>query len=85
MLVLSRKPGERIRIGPDIEILVLDVKGPHVRLGIRAPLAVTVHREELYRKIQEANRMAAAADLTPERLSELVRSLQEPCDSSSAP
>ena len=85
MLVLSRKPGERIRIGPDIEIVVLDIKGLHVRLGIRAPLAVTVHREELYRKIQEGNRLAAAADLTPERLSELACSLQEPCDSSSAP
>lgn len=84
MLVLSRKPGERIRIGPDIEIVVLDVRGQHVRLGVLAPQAVTVHREELYRKIQEANRMAAAADLTPERLSELVRSLQEPCESSSA-
>lgn len=85
MLVLSRKPGERIRIGPNIEVVVLEVKGPHVRIGIQAPPAVAVHREELYRKIQEANRMAAAAELTPQRLSDLVRTLQEPCESSWAP
>ncbi|MBI4611249.1 MAG: carbon storage regulator CsrA [Candidatus Rokubacteria bacterium] len=85
MLVLSRKPGERIRIGPDIEVVILEVKGPQVRLGVQAPPAVAVHREELYRKIQEANRMAAAAELTPEKLSDLVRTLQEPCASSSAP
>ena len=85
MLVLSRKRGERIRIGPDIEVVVLEVKGPHVRLGVQAPAAVAVHREELYRKIQEANRLAATAELTPERLSDLVRTLSDPCESSSAP
>lgn len=51
MLVLSRRKGERIRIGTDIEIVVTDVVGDRVRLGIVAPLHVPVHREEVYRRV----------------------------------
>jgi len=67
MLVLTRRIGERLRIGPDIELVVLDVRGRDVRLGVTAPPAVPIHREEIYLKIQDANRAAAAAaepDLT---------------------
>lgn len=85
MLVLSRKPGERIRIGPDIEVVIVEVRGPQVRIGVQAPASVTVYREELYRKIQETNRQAAAAELIPGNLSDLLRTLQDPCESSSAP
>lgn len=61
MLVLSRRLGENIRIGDDIKVVVLDVKGGQVKLGIDAPQSVQVHRQEIYERIQEANRHAAAA------------------------
>jgi len=48
MLILTRKPGETIRIGPDIVVTVLGVNGQQVRLGIEAPKDVTVHREEVF-------------------------------------
>ncbi len=60
MLVLSRRLGENIRIGDDIKVIVLDVKGGQVKLGIEAPVSVQVHRQEIYQRIQEANRQAAA-------------------------
>lgn len=59
MLVLTRRVGERLRIGPDIELVVLDVRGREARLGITAPADVPVHREEIYLKIQDNNRAAA--------------------------
>jgi carbon storage regulator len=52
MLVLTRKLGESIRIGPGIVVTVLGVNGQQVRLGIEAPKDVTVHREEVYARIQ---------------------------------
>lgn len=52
MLLLTRKLGENIRIGDDITITVVEVKGSHVKLGIDAPPEVTVHREEIYKRIQ---------------------------------
>ena len=53
MLILSRKKGESIVIGDDIEIIVLEIKGSMVRIGINAPKEVSVHREEVYDRIQE--------------------------------
>ncbi len=52
MLVLTRKPDQSITIGSDIEITVLEVRGEQVRLGIRAPRAVAVHRKEVFEQIQ---------------------------------
>jgi carbon storage regulator CsrA len=52
MLILTRRPGERIIIGDDIEVEVISVKGPQVRLGVTAPPNVEVHREEIYNRIQ---------------------------------
>jgi carbon storage regulator len=65
MLILTRKVGEKIRIGNDIEIAVLDVKGRQARIGIRAPAGLAVHREEVYQRIQEENIRASrsATDL----------------------
>ncbi len=54
MLILTRRVGEVIRIGKDIEVTVLDIRGGQVRIGIRAPKQVPVHREEIYRKIESA-------------------------------
>jgi len=64
MLVLSRKLGENIRIGDEIKVIVLDVRGGQVKLGIEAPHSVQVHRQEIYLRIQEANRRAASAPPT---------------------
>ena len=58
MLLLTRKLGENIRIGDDVKITIVEVKGNHVKLGIDAPPSVKVHREELYERIQEENRRA---------------------------
>lgn len=55
MLVLSRRIGETLVVGDDVKISVLGVKGKQVRLGISAPKTVTVHREEIYKKIKEEN------------------------------
>ena len=52
MLILTRRIGETIMIGDDVTITVLEVKGNQVRLGIKAPDEVAVHREEIYQKIQ---------------------------------
>ena len=60
MLLLTRKLGENIRIGDDVKITIVEVKGNHVKLGIEAPPSVKVHREEIYERIQEENRRAQA-------------------------
>jgi len=59
LLILTRKVGESIAIGDDIQIYVVDIKGSQVKLGIKAPYDVKVHREEIYLKIQEENRLAS--------------------------
>jgi len=59
MLILTRKLGESVTIGDDIKITILGVRGRQVRLGIIAPQKVTIHREEIYFKIQEENKRAA--------------------------
>jgi len=59
MLVLSRKRGERIVIGPNIELTVVDICGNRVRLAFDAPRDVFVHRQEVYQRIQVENRHEA--------------------------
>ena len=66
MLALTRKLGEAITIGADIRVVVLQVKGGAVRLGIEAPRSVAVHRDEVYARILEQNRLAAAMPLPPQ-------------------
>jgi len=68
MLVLTRKKGESIMIGENIELLVLDTAGDTVKLGIRAPKSVQVHRTEVYEQIQAANEEASQTTVIPEQL-----------------
>ena len=53
MLVLSRKKDESIIIGDDVEVVIVDVRGDKVRLGITAPRSISVHRKEVYDAIQQ--------------------------------
>lgn len=68
MLVLTRKTGESIIIGDDIELKIISVEGDQVKLGIDAPRSVKVYRSEIYRAIQEENK--AALDSSIDLLSE---------------
>ncbi len=71
MLALSRKQGESIVIGNNIEITVLEAKGDQVKIGISAPKSVPVYRKEIYAQIQEENR-ESAANLDVESLKKLL-------------
>lgn len=62
MLVLTRKLNQSIMIGDDIEVVILEVRGEQVRLGIRAPRDVTVHRKEIHDQIAEENRASSQVD-----------------------
>ena len=75
MLVLTRKLGENIRIGDNVKITVLEVRGTQVKLGIEAPPDVIVHREEIYTRIQEENRRAANA--SPVDIQDVARVLRK--------
>ena len=59
MLVLTRKVHQSIVIGDDVEVVVLEVRGEQVRLGIKAPKNVAVHRKEIYDQILEENKEAS--------------------------
>lgn len=62
MLILTRRPGERVVIGENILVTVMGVSGHTVRLGIAAPEGVPIYREEIWLAVQEENRAAAAAN-----------------------
>lgn len=66
MLILTRRIGETVVIGEEIDVTVLGVKGSQVRLGVKAPTDVSVHREEIFQRISEER---AAAGGTAARVS----------------
>ena len=71
MLVLTRKVGERVLIGDDIVVTILDARGDGIRIGIDAPRGVRIQRDEVIRAITEANKQAtesAASTDDPESL-----------------
>jgi carbon storage regulator len=76
VLVLSRRLGESIIIGDDIVVTVLEVRGEVVRVGIAAPRSIRVHREEVYRALEAANR--AAAEVSADAESALAAVLMKP-------
>lgn len=53
MLILTRRVGETLMVGDDVSVTVLGVKGNQVRIGVNAPKEVSVHREEIYQRIQK--------------------------------
>jgi carbon storage regulator len=74
MLVLTRRPGQSVMVGDDVVVTVLEVRGEVIRLGIQAPRAVQVHREEVYRELQRANQEAARpTDSAVRAVSDLLR------------
>jgi len=74
MLILTRKLGERITIGNDIVIALLEIKGAQVKLGIEAPKGISIHRQEIYERIKRENLIASA--VTASDLSEAATLLQ---------
>jgi carbon storage regulator len=59
MLILTRKVGESIRINENVCITVMEVDGKNIKLGIEAPKEISIHREEVFRRIKEENQKAA--------------------------
>jgi carbon storage regulator len=63
MLIITRRPGEKVMVGDDIVVQVIEIVGNSVRVGIEAPRSVPVYREEIWNAVREENR--AAADAVP--------------------
>lgn len=59
MLILTRKVGESIRINENVCITIMDVDGKNIKIGIEAPKEISIHREEVFRRIKEENQKAA--------------------------
>ena len=64
MLIITRRPGERIMLGDDTRIHIMEIVGNSVRVGVEAPRSVPVYREEIWTAVKEENQAAAAADTT---------------------
>jgi carbon storage regulator len=80
MLILARRPGERVVIGDEILVTVMEVSASTVRLGIEAPRGVSIFREEIWLAVKEENRAAAEAqaDALPSAPIDEVREDAEP-------
>jgi len=61
VLIITRKPGEKIMLGDDVVVHVMEIVGNSVRIGIQAPRSVPVYREEIWNAVREENQAAAAA------------------------
>ena len=63
MLILTRRVGESLRIGDDVSVTVLGIKGSQVRIGVNAPKTISVHREEVYDRIHGKNLKQSQGDV----------------------
>ena len=70
MLILTRKLGEKINIGDDITVTLVEIKGTQVKLGIEAPKTIEIHRQEIYERIREEN--LNSSDINDSDLSKAV-------------
>ncbi|XBH22154.1 carbon storage regulator CsrA [Jonesiaceae bacterium BS-20] len=86
MLVLSRRVGEKLLIGDDIEVVILDSRGDGVRIGINAPRSTKIHRAEVVEAVKAANESAALSAATKtegaQALSSMLAAKQAGADSS---
>lgn len=71
MLALARKINQSIMIGSDIEIILLEIKGDQVKIGINAPKSVPIYRKEIYMQIQDENKKASEGEIDVEVLNKL--------------
>ncbi len=80
MLIFTRRIGEEIRIGDDIRVRIIEIKGKQVRLGIDAPPEVIVHREEIYQRINETSAKLADTekDLTRQPAADGTQEIDPP-------
>ncbi len=78
LLVLTRKVGEAVAVGDDVKIVVMQIKGKQVRLGIKASPTTVVHREEIYQKIKQENVDASQAQVgSLEQASDLFKKAEQ--------
>ena len=70
MLIITRRPGEKVMVGDDVVVEVIEVNGSSVRIGIAAPKSIPVYREEIWTAVRAENAAAAASqvDLVPDDL-----------------
>ena len=73
MLVLTRKLGETIAIDDHIKVVVVQIKGKQVRLGIEAPQRTKIHRQEVYAAIQDQNHLSSQVSVSSTKLAEALR------------
>ena len=73
MLILSRKLDEKIQIGDDITITIIDIHGEQVKIGVEAPKSIKVFRQEVFNAIQNENRAAATSQESIGALSDLFK------------
>jgi len=75
MLVLTRKKGQSLMIGQDVEIAIIDIQGDQVRLGINAPRSVSIHRKEVFDEIIQENKEASTVSLSSKDLKKAMETL----------
>ena len=63
MLIITRRPGEKVMVGDDVVVEVIEISGSNVRIGITAPRSVPVFREEIWTAVKAENAAAAATDV----------------------